>query len=374
MIPSPLQEALRLVGSGQNLSATQCGDAVAAILRGDAEPAAIGAFLTALHLKGISADELSGALTAVIDRSEAFPLSNTLRPVLDTCGTGGDGANSVNISTATAIVVAACGVRVAKHGNRSASGNSGSAEVLAELGVKFDAEPLVLLRCLEEVGITFLFAPRFHPALKGLAPIRKALPHRTIFNAIGPLVNPVRPDAQVVGVAGRAQALLLSSVLRRTSTGPQVAEHARRHELEKQSSTDFFWVDNDAASDFRSFVVCGEDGLDEVTLAGATTVFATVGPTRSEHAWRPCDFGLPTIAATELVVSGPADSSVKILDMLAGGRGPVRDVVLANSAAALMLVGKVDNLLDGVARAAESIDRGDAARLLDRWAKLSHSR
>ena len=373
MISSPLQEALTLLGSGQDLSAPQSREATAAILRGEAEPAAIGAFLTALHRKGITADELTGTLDAVIDRGETFSVPGSLRPILDTCGTGGDGANSVNISTAAAIVVAACGVRVAKHGNRSASGNSGSAEVLAELGVKFDAEPAVLLRCLEEVGITFLFAPRFHPALKGLAPIRKALPHRTIFNAIGPLANPARPDAQVVGVAGRAQALLLSRVLMRTSTYPQDAEWSRRREWERETQIEGFWVDNGGDPAFRSFVVSGEDGLDEVTLAGTTTVFATVGPNRSEHTWQPSDFGLPTTAATELIVSGPAESALKILDLLAGSRGAVRDVVLANSAAALLLVGKAASLAEGVAIGAEAIDRGEASRLLDRWTALSHT-
>ncbi len=361
----------------QDLSASLCGEAVSAIMSGDAEPAAIAAFLTALHFKGIAPDELNGALTAVIDRREAFPIPDALRPVLDTCGTGGDGSNSVNISTAAAIVVAACGVRVAKHGNRSASGNSGSAEVLDELGVKFDAEAPALLRCLEEIGITFLFAPRFHPAMKYAAPVRKILPFRTIFNLIGPLANPADPDAQLVGVPDLMRAELLRSVLRARSSGEltdktyagwaamfregckaPIARRAAEHETRPR---------------FRAFVVSGAGGLDEVSLAGTTHVLPTLSQYRRQLTWEPTDFGLPAVANSLLAVTGPKDSASKIREMLAGQRGPLRDVVLANAAAALKLVEKVENLLEGVARAAEAIDRGDAARLLDRWAKLSHA-
>lgn len=346
MIPSPLRDALILLGMKQDLSVSLCGDAVSAMMSGGAEPAAIAAFLTALHFKGVAHDELVGALAAVVDRREAFPIPDSLRPVLDTCGTGGDGANSVNISTAAALVVAACGVRVAKHGNRSASGNSGSAEVLDELGVKFDAEPPALLRCLEESGITFLFAPRFHPAMKHVAAVRKVLPFRTIFNLIGPLANPADPDAQLVGVPDAQRALSLGKVLRsRSALRPS----------------------------FRGFVVEGAGGLDEISLSGTNRVQRVHRASPNLLSWEPTDFGLPPVPNSALAVTGPRDSADKIRAMLAGERGAVRDVVLANAAAALKLVEKVENLLEGVARAAEAIDRGDAARLLERWATLSHS-
>lgn len=346
MISPAIREALATLGSGSSLSSLQARDAVESMLSDDGDSVGAAAILTALHLKGIAAEELSGAVDAIRRRMIPLDVSDALRPILDTCGTGGDGANSVNISTAAAIVVAACGVRVAKHGNRSATGNSGSSEVLHHLGVKFDADPNVLLNCLEVVGITFLFAPRFHPSLKVLAPIRKALPFRTIFNSIGPLVNPATPDAQVLGVPTRAQVILMSSVL--------------------------MGLTSDASS-FRGFVVAGEDGLDEVTLAGNTTVFATAGIDQGERVWTPEDFGLPRSMAEDLAVTGPAESAGKILEMLGGERGPVRDVVLANSAAALFLVGKASALAEGVALAAEAIDDGRAGRLLKRWATLSQS-
>ena len=237
-------------------------------------------------------------------------------------------------------MVAACGVPVAKHGNRSASGNSGSAEVLAELGVAIEAEAPILHRCLTELGITFLFAPRFHPALRFAAPVRRQLPFRTLFNLVGPLANPARPEFQLVGVAGDRQAELMAEALARLGTR-------------------------------RAAVVTGGDGLDEVTLDGPTHVrWVESGRVRSE-VWHPGDFGLSRVRVRELRVSGPAESADRLRGLLAGEPGPVRAMVLANSAAALLVAGRVATLSEGVAQAARAIDSGAAARRLGRWGQVS---
>src|SRR5262249_40826892 len=208
---TPLDEALAALGAGRGLSRDQAYAAVAEVMEGRATEPALAALLTALRVKGGTADELSGAVRAVRDRMAAWP--GPAMDVLDTCGTGGDGASTVNVSTATAIVVAACGVPVAKHGNRSASGNSGSSEVLERLGVAPDVEPETAARSLAELGLAFLFAPRFHPALRHAAPVRRQLPFRTLFNLVGPLANPARPSYQLLGVAGDRQADLVAKAL-----------------------------------------------------------------------------------------------------------------------------------------------------------------
>lgn len=369
MEPDPLIEALQIVREGRHLSRSLSERAVAAMIAEGSDLDLVAEFLKAARPLDPTAQELAGAAQAVRHCMVPFAVPNSLRPILDTCGTGGDGANSVNISTAAAIVVAACGVRVAKHGNRASSGNSGSAEVLSELGVRFDAPPVVLLRCLEEVGITFLFAPNFHPALRRVASVRKQLPHRTIFNLIGPLVNPARPDRQIVGVPSRHLAHLVSTVLKES-----IEEHddSQRSELEdRRPGWDFSIAEGEPSRAYRAFVVSGANGLDEVTLSGATHVFRVQGGGHDEASWTPPDFGLDLVPDHELTVSGPTESASRILAMLEGARGPVRDVVLANVAAALLLVGKVRTLQEGVITGAEAIDRGDAKSLLTRWVEIS---
>lgn len=337
-----LTHALEHLGARRHLTAHQAADAVAAIMSGDASEAMIGAFLTALRVKGETADELAGAVDAARARMTPWELPSRPAPLLDTCGTGGDGAMSVNVSTATAIVVAACGVPVAKHGNRSASGNSGSAEVLAELGVDIDAPPEILARSLIELGLTFLFAPRFHPALRFAAPVRRQLPFRTLFNLIGPLVNPARPDHQLVGVAGDVQAELIASAVCRLGTT-------------------------------RTAVVTGSDGLDEVTLDGLTEVRLVEDGRIERLRWAPEDFGLPRVAASALRVTGPSDSASRLHSLFRGEHGPARDTVLANSAAALWVATGAE-LRTGVERAASALDTGRARDLLERWVALSRER
>lgn len=337
-----LSDALKALGRGRSLTATETSAAVAEIMAGEASEALISAFLTALHIKGESADELTGAVQAVRERMSGWDSRGLSGSLLDTCGTGGDGANTVNISTAAAVVVAACGVPVAKHGNRSASGNSGSAEVLGKLGVNIEAQPGVVRRCLTETGITFLFAPRYHPALRFAAPVREQLPFRTLFNMIGPLANPAQPEFQLVGVPGEKQAELVAATL--------VQLGCR-----------------------RAAVVTGADGLDEVTLGGITRVRWIESGVLSFQSWQVDDFGLALTRLEDLRVSGPLESAERITRFLAGEKGPVRDMILANCAAALQVAGAVDTLRQGVERASSVVDSGEAGALLERWGRTSRA-
>lgn len=334
-----LNAAVIALSIGRDLTSDEVELAVSDVLDGQESDVAVAALLTGLRFKGETADELAGAVKAVLKRVSDAGLDLAVPGLIDTCGTGGDGAHTVNVSTAAAIVVAACGVPVAKHGNRSASGNSGSAEVLTELGVAVEADTSVVNRCLAEIGITFLFAPKFHPGLRALAPVRKQLPFRTLFNLVGPLANPARPEYQLVGVAGTVQPRLVAQTIARLGTR-------------------------------RAAIVTGADGMDEVSLSGPTRVLVVENGAVTERSWSPDDFGLETWAVADLRVSGPSDSASRISRMLAGEPGAVRETVLANAAAALWVAGEPD-LLASVARAADAIDSGRAARLLDRWRLVS---
>jgi len=339
---NPLNSALETLSAGRSLSSSETRGAVSMMLDGEASEAAIAAFLTALRIKGETADELEGAVRAVRERMTRWESGLARASFLDTCGTGGDCANTVNISTAAAIVVAACGVPVVKHGNRAASGNSGSSDVLSELGVATELEPDLLCRCLAELGIVFLFAPRFHAGLRHLAPVRRQLPFRTIFNLVGPLCNPACPPYQLVGTPHEAQADLLAEVLCRL-------EHIR-----------------------RAVVVTGSDGLDEVTLDGPTSI-RVIEPGRvKRNILRPVDFGLEAQSAITLKVSGPLESAERLKRAFEGEKGPVRDYVLANSATALWTMGHL-SIRDGMAMAASAIDSGAATRLLEQWRRLAPS-
>jgi anthranilate phosphoribosyltransferase len=342
MQASPVARALSQLQAGVSLSLEECREAVATMLDGGASEQAARAFLTALHQKGESTQELAGAVRAIRDRMIPFDAGTSGADLLDTCGTGGDGASTVNVSTATAIVLAACGVRVVKHGNRAASGSSGSSDVLEHLGVAIDAEVEILRRCLDELDIVFLFAPRFHPGLKGIAPVRRQLPFRTIFNLVGPLCNPASPTHQLVGVPGEREARRMAEAL----------EQSR--------------------SLRRALVVSGYDGLDEVTLSGPTRVLVVELGSIEEQTWTPEDFGLPEVETSALRVSGPEESAQTIGQMLRGEPGPVRQVVLANAAAALWALAPCP-LQEGVARVARAIDSGAAAQLAERWSMLTRA-
>jgi anthranilate phosphoribosyltransferase len=332
----PATDCLPALSRGGTLSPDETDAAIGAMLDGAVPEAVTAAFLTAIRVRGETPDELEGAVRAVRSRMTAWHSPIPPDRLLDTCGTGGDGASTVNLSTAAAIVVAACGVPVVKHGNRAASGNSGSSDVLTALGVAADPGPEAAARGLAELNIAFLFAPRFHPGLREVAPVRRQLPFRTLFNLVGPLCNPGSPGYQLVGTTDEGRVRLIAAVLARMP-------HVR-----------------------RAAVVTGSDGLDEVTLDGPTRILVIESGTIRELSWTPEEFGLARQGAAGLRVDGPEDSADRIRRTLAGEPGPVRDYLLANAAAALWVVDP-GPLSDRVARAAGAIDGGTAERLLVRW-------
>jgi anthranilate phosphoribosyltransferase len=329
---------LSRVAAGGSLSVEEAENAARSIMREEATPAQVAGFLMALRTKGETADELEGfarAMLAMAHRVESD------QPVVDTCGTGGDRAGTFNISTIAAIVVAACGVRVAKHGNRAASSRCGSADVLEGLGVRIDLDPAGVARCLEDVGIGFMFAPVFHPATAYAAGIRRELRVPTLFNFLGPLTNPARPVAQVVGVSDPRMLPLVAQVLARRGAHAMV---------------------------FR-----GEDGLDELTTAALSTVQEMRDGQVRERMLDASDLGLAKATAEDLR-GGDVETNVAIArSVLRGQTGPRRDVVLLNAAAALDVAGAVGSLEEGIARAGETIDRGSALELLDRWVAASQA-
>ncbi|GAC1463266.1 MAG: anthranilate phosphoribosyltransferase [Isosphaeraceae bacterium] len=331
--------ALQALTEGRDLTLGEAEATILSVLAGNESDVSVAALLTAWRVKGETADELTGVVRAVRSRVDMGDLRIESHGLLDTCGTGGDGARTLNISTAAAIVVAACGIPVAKHGNRAASGNSGSAEVLQELGVAIDADSTAVSRCLGELGITFLFAPRFHPGLRMLAPVRRQLPFRTLFNLVGPLVNPAAPDYQLIGVPGKGPTNLMAQTLAKLGVR-------------------------------RAALVSALDGMDEVSLSGPTQVLLVQDGTLEEREWRPEDFGLGPVSSTELRISGPVESASKIRDFLAGKPGPERDIILANAAAALWVAGESD-LKAAVRNASQVVDSGQALNLLKDWARLS---
>ncbi len=335
-----LTGALERLSAGAALSAEETHDAVGALLDGEASDQLAASLLTAWREKGVTALELEGTVRAVRDRMRPWEGGVGRDRLLDTCGTGGDGAGTFNISTAAAIVAAACGVPVVKHGNRAATSRAGSSDVLAALGVAVDPEPEVSRRCLVEVSIAFLFAPRYHPGLVRLATVRRSLPFRTVFNLIGPLCNPASPAHQLIGVPDDAHAGLLAETLSRQ---PSIR---------------------------GAIVVTGSDGLDEITLDGSTIV-RLVEPGRVRQTlWTPEDFGLSRQGAGSLVVCDAAESAAMVIRILEGERGPGRDYVLANTAAALMAATGC-TLVEGAAQAAEAIDSGSASGVLTRYRELA---
>lgn len=335
-----IQAALNAVFERRDVPVAVCQAAVGAIMDGQCDEVSIAAFLTALRVKGEAVDEIVGAARAMSERAERVPTSRT--GLLDTCGTGGDELRTFNISTATAFVAAACGVPVAKHGNRGVSSSSGSADVLEALGVRTSLTPAQVGRCLDEVGIGFCFAPVFHGAMKHAAPVRKALRFRTLFNLLGPLTNPANADFQLLGASRIATAEKLANA---------AAQLGRR----------------------RVLVVCGNDQLDEVSLWGETTVFEVSGDAVKRHTWTASNFGLSECSVVELQVGTPAESADRIRNVFNGERSPARDIVVANTAAALIAATAETDPLAAARRAAIAIDSGETARLLSRFAALTQS-
>jgi anthranilate phosphoribosyltransferase len=323
----------RLVEEG-DLSEEQAHSATCLIMAGSQEPAQVAAYLTALRLRGETASEMAGTARAM--RQHAVKINIKDRPWVDTCGTGGSPVPTFNISTAAAIVASACGMPVAKHGNRSFSSSSGSADVLTALGVNVQAPTDIVGRALDQIGLGFLFAPLWHPAMKNVAPIRQSLRFRTIFNLVGPLANPVRLAAQVVGV-GRQELL------------DPMADAIRQLGIP------------------RAAVVWGEDGTDEVSLARPTHVRLIKDQTIRHLVWQPDDFGTAAVSIDKLAVHSPKESSQVIRDILAGQPGPPADVVCANVAALWWVSQENATLMDGMQKARLAISTGRAE---SQWRRL----
>jgi len=327
-----IQEAIAKVIEGADLSRGEMTDVMNQIMSGGATGAQIGAFLIALRVKGESVDEIAGA--ASVMREKATPIATRHDVIVDTCGTGGDHSGTFNISTAAAFVAAGAGLCVAKHGNRAATSQCGSADVLGALGVNIEASPETVSRCLDDVGIGFLFAISLHGAMKYAIGPRREIGARTIFNALGPLSNPAGATRQVVGVYSPALTETLAGVL-----GTLGAE--------------------------RAFVVHGSDGLDEMTLTGPTRVSELKNGSVSTYDVLPGDFGLMQ-APADALKGGDADYNAEITrSILNGEEGPRRDIVLLNAAAAIVAGDKARDLNEGVQVAAEVIDSGKALEKLE---------
>ena len=319
------------VADGQSLSADEAMEAFAIMMSGEASPAQMGAFLMALRVRGETVGEITGAAQAM--RAKATGVSAPGGAV-DTCGTGGDAKGTYNISTCTAFVVAGAGVPVAKHGNKSVSSKSGSADVLAALGVNLDVGPETVSKAIKEAGVGFMFAPKHHSAMRHVAPIRAELGIRTIFNLLGPLANPAGTKFQVIGVFSRDWIVPMAEVLANLGSD-------------------------------RVWVVHGSDGLDELTTTGPTFIAELKDGAVTTFEVTPGDAGLPE-AAPEDLAGGEADENAKaIADVLSGQAGAFRDIVILNAAAALVVTGKADGLSQGAKMAAEAIDSGAARKALD---------
>ncbi len=329
---TPQAAIARLVDRG-DLSESETRAVFETVLAGAASPAQIGALLVGLRLKGETVEELTGV--ARVLRAHAVTLADAPPNAVDTCGTGGDGAGTFNISTAAALVVAAAGVPVAKHGNRAMSGTVGSADVLEALGVRLELPPSRLAACLRDVGIAFLFAPAFHPVLRAVGPVRRELGVRTLFNLLGPVVNPAGVRRQVVGVGDARRLEPLARVL-------------------------------GALGSERAWVVHGPDGLDELGLAGPSTIAELANGAVRVRTVTPAEAGLAEAPLAALRVDGLEASVARVRAVLAGERGPSRDVVCLNAGAALVVAGAAEDLRDGAARAASTLDDGSAAGVLAR--------
>ena len=331
---------LHQVANRSNLTVSEAYEAMQHVLAGEASQPLLSAFLVALRMKGETADELVGFARAM--RERATPIHHGLsgESLLDTCGTGGDGSGTFNISTVVALVVAGAGVKVAKHGNRSMNSVCGSADVLEGLGVNILAPVDRMAAALRDVGFGFFFAPAIHPAMKHAQPVRAELKMRTAFNLLGPLTNPAGATVHLAGAPSLSAAELIAEAL----AGLGVK---------------------------RAFVVHGLDGLDEVSTAADTRVFEIQGGAIAEQTISPADFGLRAAKAAELKGGDRADNCRIAREILGGGKGAKRDIVLANASVALVAAGKAADFVDGVRLASNSIDSGAAAAKLDQLVAIT---
>lgn len=330
-----IRDAIIAVVNRTDLNQDDAAAVMEQMMNGEASPAQIAALLTGLHLKGETDAEIAGMASVMRAKSVAVPHEG---PVVDTCGTGGDHSNTFNISTAAAFVVAGAGATVAKHGNRAMSSKCGSADVLEGLGVKIELEAEAVARCLAQAGIGFMFAPKFHPAMRYAGPVRREIGIRTVFNLLGPLTNPARAEYQIIGVASEPLAQKLANALSKMTTR-------------------------------RALVVHGTDGLDELSISAPSVMFdVRSGQQPQRIVVKPDELGL-TLAPREALAGGTIAENVQIVrDILAGrDKGPRRDIVLLNAAAALMAAERASDLAAGLEQARESLRTGRAA---ERLAKL----
>lgn len=335
-----ISEAIRQVMEGGDLLFEQAHEVMGRIMRGECTDAQIGAYLVALHMKGETPGEIAGSAQAMREAVVAIQTRHVAATIVDTCGTGGDGKHTLNISTLAALVAAGAGVVIAKHGNRSVSSQCGSADLLKQLGVNITAPPDIVGRCLDEVGIGFLFAPTLHPAMKYAIGPRREIGVRSIFNILGPLTNPAGAGRQVLGVFSPRLV-------------PQLAETLRQ--LGSQ----------------HALVVHGSDGLDELTTAGYTEVAELKeGEIRSWQA-RPLDFDIEEARLEALQSGGPEESAKIAMEILQGWKGPRRDIVVLNAAAAIYVGGQAPSLREAVATARQSIDKGWALEKLEALKRVS---
>ncbi len=325
---------LRDLLAGRHLSAAQAGDLMEALASGDVPPAVGGGLLIALRAKGETPEEVRGFAQAMRRLAIHPPIPVQGPPLVDTCGTGGDGSGSLNLSTAAALVCAAAGVRVVKHGNRSISSRAGSADVLEELGVSVGVGPEAAAACLARTGFCFLFAPRYHPSMKAIMPVRRALAVRTVFNVLGPLSNPVAPPFQVVGAFDLAVAEMMANAL----AGMGVE---------------------------RAFVVHGAQGWDEATPLGPFHLFDVRGGTVTHQQRDPLSVGIPRCAASDLAGGDAAFNAKALADLLAGSQGPHRDAATLAAGLALEVTGVASDWACGIAMANAAIEDGRSASLLD---------
>ncbi|WP_306253863.1 anthranilate phosphoribosyltransferase [Parvularcula sp. IMCC14364] len=323
-------DIVRKSASGDTLQQDQMAQAMQEMLSGNVKPVQIATFLTALKMRGETPAELAAAAYAMRQEANRF---NGPEGCLDTCGTGGDGAHTYNISTAVAFVLAGCGVPVAKHGNKAVSSSSGSSDVLAELGVNLMAPMDVVKNCLDEIGITFLFAQRHHPAVRHVAPVRQDMGVRTLFNLLGPLTNPAGAKHQLLGVFNRSLTAPVAEVLQQLGG-------------------------------ISAWVVHGSDGLDELTTTGPSFVSALADGNIRHFDVTPNDAGLDINTADEIRGGDISHNATALHAMLEGEKSAYRNIVLFNAAAGLIVAGRAVNLKDGASRAAEAIDTGKAARKL----------
>jgi anthranilate phosphoribosyltransferase len=333
-----MKEILELLVQKKNLSPEQMQSVFGRLMNGELEDAQTAGFLMGLECKGITADELSAAARVMRAKVIRVPISVD---AIDTCGTGGDGKPTFNVSTAAAIIAAGSGAYVAKHGNRTNTRKSGSAEAFAALGVNINADVQTVARCIEKAHIGFCYAVKLHPAMKFAAPVRKSLAIRTIFNLLGPMTNPAGVKRQIIGVAKEELAEKLAKAMLLLGT-----EHA--------------------------MIIHAKEGLCDISISGQTIIFEIVGGTIRSYTINPSDFGISSSSLSEITITSPEESAEVIRNILKGKKSPARDIASLNAAAALVVAGLADDISDGLVRAYDSIDSGRAMATLNALVEMSH--